>query len=96
MELLKLPINLVSQLLWLIIVRDSVMYHTSNSDDCSKELWLFFAACYVENFALIHYLVCFLCREPHLRPSFTQLMSRLRRLQRLYIEKPNSSNQIIG
>ncbi|OMO86600.1 hypothetical protein COLO4_21056 [Corchorus olitorius] len=34
--------------------------------------------------------------EPHLRPSFAQLMSRLRRLQRLYIEKPNSTNQIIG
>ncbi|XVF35341.1 hypothetical protein REPUB_Repub18cG0137300 [Reevesia pubescens] len=34
--------------------------------------------------------------EPHLRPSFAQLMSRLRRLQRLYIERPNSTNQIIG
>ncbi|XWS26406.1 hypothetical protein CRYUN_Cryun26dG0029600 [Craigia yunnanensis] len=34
--------------------------------------------------------------EPNLRPSFAQLMSRLRRLQRLYIEKPNSTNQIIG
>ncbi|XWS72459.1 hypothetical protein CRYUN_Cryun02cG0041500 [Craigia yunnanensis] len=34
--------------------------------------------------------------EPHLRPSFTQLMSRLRRLQRLYIERPTSKNEIIG
>ncbi|KAK6236742.1 hypothetical protein QUC31_020538 [Theobroma cacao] len=34
--------------------------------------------------------------EPHLRPSFAQLMSRLRRLQRLYIERPNSTKQIIG
>ncbi|XVE70929.1 hypothetical protein DITRI_Ditri10aG0109200 [Diplodiscus trichospermus] len=34
--------------------------------------------------------------EPHLRPSFAQLMSRLLRLQRLYIERPNSTNQTIG
>ncbi|XP_022754663.1 serine/threonine-protein kinase EDR1-like [Durio zibethinus] len=34
--------------------------------------------------------------EPHLRPSFAQLVSRLRRLQRQYIERPNSTNQIIG
>ncbi|XP_012451366.1 serine/threonine-protein kinase EDR1 isoform X1 [Gossypium raimondii] len=34
--------------------------------------------------------------EPHLRPSFAQLMSRLRRLQRLYVERLNSTNQIIG
>ncbi|XP_022750095.1 serine/threonine-protein kinase EDR1-like [Durio zibethinus] len=34
--------------------------------------------------------------ESHLRPSFAQLMYRLRRLQRLYIEKPNSTNPIIG
>ncbi|XP_022732706.1 probable serine/threonine-protein kinase SIS8 isoform X2 [Durio zibethinus] len=34
--------------------------------------------------------------EPHLRPSFAQLMSRLRHLQHLYIERPNSTNQIIG
>ncbi|KAL1089464.1 hypothetical protein V6Z11_D07G022700 [Gossypium hirsutum] len=33
--------------------------------------------------------------EPHLRPSFAQLMSQLRRLQRLYIERPNSKKQII-
>ncbi|KAK8991600.1 hypothetical protein V6N11_062605 [Hibiscus sabdariffa] len=33
--------------------------------------------------------------EPHLRPSFAQLMSRLRRLQHLYIERQNSTNQII-
>ncbi|KAE8658067.1 Serine/threonine-protein kinase CTR1 [Hibiscus syriacus] len=33
--------------------------------------------------------------EPHLRPSFTQLMCRLRRLQHLYIERQNSTNQII-
>ncbi|XP_038991519.1 serine/threonine-protein kinase EDR1-like [Hibiscus syriacus] len=34
--------------------------------------------------------------EPHLRPSFAQLVSRLRRLQQLYVEKPNSENQITG
>ncbi|GMI94991.1 MAPKKK delta-1 [Hibiscus trionum] len=34
--------------------------------------------------------------DPHLRPSFAQLMSRLRHLQQLYIEGPNSENQIIG
>ncbi|PPS05308.1 hypothetical protein GOBAR_AA15353 [Gossypium barbadense] len=34
--------------------------------------------------------------EPHLRPSFAQLMYQLRRLQRLYVERLNSTNQIIG
>ncbi|XVE97670.1 hypothetical protein REPUB_Repub03eG0039000 [Reevesia pubescens] len=34
--------------------------------------------------------------DPHLRPSFAQLMSRLRHLQRLYIEKPNPTSQTIG
>ncbi|XVF89098.1 hypothetical protein PTKIN_Ptkin19aG0103500 [Pterospermum kingtungense] len=34
--------------------------------------------------------------EPHLRPSFAQLMSRLRHIQRMYIEAPNSTNQNIG
>ncbi|KAA3477476.1 serine/threonine-protein kinase EDR1-like [Gossypium australe] len=34
--------------------------------------------------------------EPHLRPSFAQLMSRLRRLQCLYVERLNSTNQIMG
>ncbi|KAE8718867.1 hypothetical protein F3Y22_tig00109987pilonHSYRG00137 [Hibiscus syriacus] len=33
-------------------------------------------------------------KEPHLRPSFAQLVSRLRRLQQLYIHRPNSENQI--
>ncbi|XP_039017046.1 serine/threonine-protein kinase EDR1-like [Hibiscus syriacus] len=33
--------------------------------------------------------------EPHLRPSFAQLMSRQLRLQHLYMERQNSKNQII-
>ncbi|KAI9191595.1 hypothetical protein LWI28_010557 [Acer negundo] len=31
--------------------------------------------------------------EPHLRPSFAQLMSRLRCFQRLYVDRSNSTNQ---
>ncbi|KAL5769066.1 hypothetical protein ACOSP7_015622 [Xanthoceras sorbifolium] len=31
--------------------------------------------------------------EPHLRPSFAQLMSRLRHLERLYVDRSNSTNQ---
>ncbi|KAK8654804.1 hypothetical protein V6N13_107402 [Hibiscus sabdariffa] len=34
--------------------------------------------------------------EPHLRPSFAELMSQLRRLQRRYIERPKSENRITG
>ncbi|KAB2027602.1 hypothetical protein E1A91_D05G046300v1 [Gossypium mustelinum] len=33
--------------------------------------------------------------EPHLRPSFAELMTRLRRLKCMYIERPKSKNQII-
>ncbi|XP_039057530.1 serine/threonine-protein kinase EDR1-like [Hibiscus syriacus] len=33
--------------------------------------------------------------EPHLRPSFAQLMFRLRRLQHLHIERQNGTNQVI-
>ncbi|KAE8665267.1 Serine/threonine-protein kinase CTR1 [Hibiscus syriacus] len=33
--------------------------------------------------------------EPHLRPSFAQLMFRLRRLQHLYIERKNGTNEVI-
>ncbi|XP_038699348.1 serine/threonine-protein kinase EDR1 isoform X2 [Tripterygium wilfordii] len=32
--------------------------------------------------------------EPHLRPSFTQLMSRLRRLQHLLVDRTNSTDQV--
>ncbi|XVF48661.1 hypothetical protein PTKIN_Ptkin03bG0207900 [Pterospermum kingtungense] len=35
-------------------------------------------------------------KEPHLRPSFAQLMSRLRRHLRTYIERQNSTNQSVG
>ncbi|KAA3490488.1 serine/threonine-protein kinase EDR1-like [Gossypium australe] len=33
--------------------------------------------------------------EPHLRPSFAELMTQLRRLKCMYIERPKSKNQII-
>ncbi|KAE8664382.1 Serine/threonine-protein kinase CTR1 [Hibiscus syriacus] len=32
--------------------------------------------------------------EPHLRPSFAELMFRLRRLQHLYVERQNGTNQV--